>query len=592
MRIELKTFAKDEDGAVAVIVALLLVVLIGFTALGVDTAYLYRERTQLQSVSDLTAMSAVAQPENANARADAAIMRNDKASDVLETLETGRYLRNPAIAYNDRFTLLAADDPLVNAVRVTLTDQAPLHFARIFADKSTVSLTRKATASRTGAASFALNSHLIALDGTALSEALALRFGGDASISAGDQQALADTQIDFGAMLAALDAATGGLSSNPAAILDQTVTVQSVITALQSVLPAPLAGSLDTLAAASAGLQVSVASIVGGIDTDLGLTATDFAAQINVSARDIVLALVATDPADEGITLNTSTSVANVINTHHSIRAGEPAAQSGWIALGEEGVQLHRAAVRIKTDMQITPDALGTLDAGVQVTSLDLPLYTELAGSTATLEHLSCSSASPDDVAARFRTSHTPLDPTNGTSVAALYLGTLPDTSTSPVNPAELGFADLLTVSIEIEVLGISLLPNTVSKEVVIQARSTTAVGASQSETVSFTHRNIADGETVKTFGSGDLLGSAVQSLLSPDNIEFRIKPQQDGGLLDVPQPILDSIVGLLPLRLLDALTTPVDTVLDDALKSVGLQVGQGELTLTGHHCERVRLVR
>ena len=56
----IKQFAAAEDGAVAVIVSLLMTVLMGFVALGVDVAWLYGERAKLQSFADLSAISAMA----------------------------------------------------------------------------------------------------------------------------------------------------------------------------------------------------------------------------------------------------------------------------------------------------------------------------------------------------------------------------------------------------------------------------------------------------------------------------------------------------------------------------------------------------
>ena len=98
----LAPFVNDEEGSVAITVSLLLIVLLGFVALGVDVASLYRERAQLQSVSDLTAMSAMAAPQDAVNRANYVLARNAKSLESLETMQTGRFLRNPAVAPKDR----------------------------------------------------------------------------------------------------------------------------------------------------------------------------------------------------------------------------------------------------------------------------------------------------------------------------------------------------------------------------------------------------------------------------------------------------------------------------------------------------------
>ena len=178
-------FRKDEDGAVAVIVSLLLVVLLGFTALGVDVASLYRQRAVLQSTADLAAVSAMAVPETATSRAQYVLTRNGATAQTLQTLQTGRFLRNPDIAAGERFTALPQGSPGINAVSLVLQKDAPLHFARIFSDDTHVSLDRTSLATRTGSASFALDSHILHLDGTSLNNALTSDFGADAAIDLG-----------------------------------------------------------------------------------------------------------------------------------------------------------------------------------------------------------------------------------------------------------------------------------------------------------------------------------------------------------------------------------------------------------------------
>lgn len=49
--------SKDESGAVAIMVALLLVVFVGFTALAVDVGYLYSVKRQLQAAADAAALA-------------------------------------------------------------------------------------------------------------------------------------------------------------------------------------------------------------------------------------------------------------------------------------------------------------------------------------------------------------------------------------------------------------------------------------------------------------------------------------------------------------------------------------------------------
>ncbi len=587
----LARFAKEQDGTVAIIVALMLTVLLGFVAIGVDMAALYRERAQLQSVGDLTALSAMALPDDATTRATYVIGRNAKSGQKLDDLETGRYLRNPDVAATNRFVVLPLGTPGINAVRVKLKDDAPLYFAKVISKSSFVTLDRTALATRTGAASFSLDSHIADLNGANLDQALKLRFGASASLSAVQVDALADETIDLGTLLDALATQTGNTSRNPADILNATTTDAAIIRALQSVLPAFAGNSLNGLMTNGATTSFAVAGLVGGIDTDLGLTASEFVSQIRLSGLDVVKALIAADGSGKSFALTTALAVPGVLSVNTAISGGEPPAQSGWIGLGEEGVQLHRAAVRIKSDVSIDTALLGNLGVGVTAAKLNLPLHSELAGATATLEKLNCSLPSAQSVAAVFSTASTPLNPANGTSVAALYLGTLPQANSgkTPINPADLEFADLVEINI---VIKLPLLPDVKIAGVTIQGRSHVMVGTSTTRTLSFTKDDIATGRTTKTFGSGNLLSTAVGDLLSSQNLQLRVNPGQAGLVSGLAAPVVAAVLQLLPGRLLESLTSPVDNLLDATLDAAGLTLGAGELTLTGHHCEPIRLVQ
>lgn len=582
-------FATDESGAVAVIVSLMMTVLLGFVALGVDVAWLFGQRAQLQSIADLSAMSAVTTPNSADARANYVMERNTAAPLSIDTLQTGRFLRNPEIPPDQRFAVLPPGTPGINALRLAVEKDAKLYFASVLTSASSLTLNRASLATRTGAASYSLDSAILRLDGEDLNRALRQSFGTSATISIANMDVLANTTVNLGTLVAALEALQPTGSRNPAEILNVTTTGANLVAALQSALPVGLRGSVDQVRTASGTARFDVASLVGGIDTDLGLTATDFLSEINVSALDVIRSMVAAQSGNRSIEMQATVATPGVLSSKTTLSAGEPPAESGLIALGEPGVQLQRAAVRLATESLLEPSLLGNLGIGIQAVSLALPLHTEIAGSAASLIEQSCNIV-PDGIAASFSTAPTPLHPSNGTSVAALYLGSLPQgTGSGLINPATLDFTDLLTVNLRID---LPLLPAIVIPGLTIQARSHVAVGTSKVDTVSFTHADVAAGRTVKTFGSGDLLSSAVSGLFSPDKMQLRIKPTQTGLITGLAAPLVADLLRLLPARLLSTLVGPVDALLDATLDDLGVDLGAGELSLTGHHCEPIRLVR
>ncbi len=98
-------------------------------------------------------------------------------------------------------------------------------------------------------------------------------------------------------------------------------------------------------------------------------------------------------------------------------------------------------------------------------------------------------------------------------------------------------------VSITID---LGLLPSIKLSSLTIQARSKVTAGASLADSVTFTIADVARGDTVKTFGSGALLSSAVTSLLSPANTEFRVKPSQASLVSGLLAPVVNNLMAVL----------------------------------------------
>lgn len=94
----LKLICEDRDaerGAVSVIVALMLVVLLGFGAMAVDVAMMYAERTQLRNGADSAALAiaqkcakGMADPDCSNTSSLAATLANKNANDGLSNIKS------------------------------------------------------------------------------------------------------------------------------------------------------------------------------------------------------------------------------------------------------------------------------------------------------------------------------------------------------------------------------------------------------------------------------------------------------------------------------------------------------------------------
>jgi uncharacterized membrane protein len=582
----IRAHARSEEGAAAVLVALLLTVLLVFVAFGTDIAVIYRDRAQLQTYNDLAALGTAADLDDADARIAEMLDGNGLDASAVQEVQFGRYLRNPAIARDARFQPLDQGAPGVNAVALRLRSEAPLTFGQLVSDDDSVPLWTTATASRTGAASFTLGSRFLSMDPAALSALLSQQLNAAISLSLADQSVLASARIDTTELMEALASRLAYDPLNPADVLTLRPSLSDLVRSMIDVLPAGLSAQLAQFTTLPASIQVEIGDIFAADDRELGLTLTEFLSEAEVTALDVLLA--AADAADGTSTSELTVSASNpaLLSIDASLALHERPADSGWVAIGEEGTTLHSAAVRVATDIEIAPSILGSLGVGVTATRLEIPLYLELAGATATLTELDCAVTAPTDVIARFSTSHRPLSPTDGVSLAVLHLGEFDTSALSTggaLDRANLDYADFLDVSLSLLLTSVDLT---------VQIRSSASVGESRVDQVAYTSQDWETGNLTRRFGTGNLLGTAIGALLSPDAVDIRVNPADQGLVSSALSGLVNTLLALLPERLLATLATPLDAALDGALDAAGLSLGEGELTLTGYHCERVQLVQ
>ncbi|MHB1341435.1 MAG: pilus assembly protein TadG-related protein [Coriobacteriia bacterium] len=118
---------RDEGGAVAVVVALVMVILIGLTAFAVDAGYLYSIRRQLQSAADAAAL----------AGCRILIDGGDEAAAMAEAQE---YATLNAVAPGDALVMVTTSpqtEVTDTYVQVTVEKDTELFFARIFSKDAT-----------------------------------------------------------------------------------------------------------------------------------------------------------------------------------------------------------------------------------------------------------------------------------------------------------------------------------------------------------------------------------------------------------------------------------------------------------------------
>jgi len=158
---------RHQRGAVSVLVALSMVVLLGFAALGVDYGYLTYSQRRLQSATDAAALAGAV---------DLWTQSWDTASSDAQAFSAGRNNTLPAgvVAANAVVTglkLASVTLPYAQAVSgnngIQVTQQAtvPLYFARVFG-KTQQTISATSTAGAGGGAEPALYNVMIVLDAT------------------------------------------------------------------------------------------------------------------------------------------------------------------------------------------------------------------------------------------------------------------------------------------------------------------------------------------------------------------------------------------------------------------------------------------
>ena len=132
----------DRRGAVLALVAIMMVVLLGFTAIAVDGSYLFVTKAQLQTVADAAAHAAaveISKDRKADAAAVAlAFSAQNKADGKTNTVVAGRITPGH---WDDRNTPAFAPrgswaDADVNAAQAVARTDVGLYFARIFGPTS------------------------------------------------------------------------------------------------------------------------------------------------------------------------------------------------------------------------------------------------------------------------------------------------------------------------------------------------------------------------------------------------------------------------------------------------------------------------
>jgi uncharacterized membrane protein len=544
---------RDRRGSIATTTAITFTVLVGFTALGVDVGNMFADRRKAQSTADLAAIAAVSDLVNADKAASDTVARNGYLNNATFALEYGTYTPDATTAPASRFK--TGDAASANAARITLTTVTPLYFSGLITGKDSFVIKTTATATRSAFASFAIGSRLASVNGGLLNQMLGGMLGTSLSLSAMDYQALLDTQID---MFGFMDALAGRLHLTAASYSS----VLSSNAAITDVIGAMVDAGTKQYGVTNAGVQAlsGVAGSVAGITStvkvgslvDLGpydsLPVGDTPkATISTAAYDLLSTTAQIANGQHQVQAALALNVPGIASASLKFAVGERPQGTSWITVGSEGASVHTAQTRLLLTVQVAGSGAASL--------INLPIYIEVASATATLSKLQCGFPN-------VATSTATLGVTPG--VLDAWIGTVSDSqfnnfSTAPNPPA-------------------AALVNTAL--VKITGRAHASITNMSATPVTFSYSEIQQ-KAKKTVGTTDFSSALLRGLISDTQLDVSVLGLGLG---------LGGLSSLVSATLSNA-TPAIDQVLNSALQTLGVGLGQADVWMLGVRCDGAVLV-
>jgi uncharacterized membrane protein len=550
----LRKFARDRRGVMSIMTAISAMVLLGFTAGAVDFGSVYLKSRQLQGAADLAAMSAANDLGNAQAAANATVAANNLSS-AAAAVQTGVYTPNETTAMSQRFV---AGGSSPNAARVTVSSAAPLYFASLFLRRSSLPISRTATAARAELASFSIGTRLASLNGGVANALLSALTGSTVNLSVMDYNSLANAQIDLFQYSNALKSRANITAASFNDTLASSVTTGQALAAIGDVLSSNGANSaiqpIQTIARAANGTSVTVGQLMNlGPYGNQDYINASGGSGVSVSALDLASAILQLAQGGHQVQLNLNLGVPGVASTSAWLAIGQRPANSPWIAITDANtVIVTTAQARLYIDTKVAPAS-----ALSGVASIDVPVIVELASAQAKLSSITCGTTSA------------------GNSVSLSVAPSVGEVALGQINTSDLGdFNDTLAVS-PAQIVNALLLKVTGSAQV--------NVGGNDWQTVSFDGADIAAG-TIKTVQTTNIASETFSSLLGNLNLNVQ--------LLGLNLGLGQSAVTATVQNTLKTVATPLDGAINNLTGLLGVGLGEADVRINGVRCNDVALVQ
>lgn len=539
-------FAGDSRGAIAILSAAVLPVIVGAAALAVDIGSIYLARRTAQGAVDLAALSAASNMAKATEAANGTIAANSIPGVKTVSVIKGHYTADISISPELRFVPNMAP---FNAVRVVLEKTSPTFFGKIFGEVEK-RMSVASTATSMDEAAFSVGSRLLAVRDGLVNNLLGSLLGGNISLSVMDYESLLKADVDLLKTMDALATELHLTAGTYQDVLNSNVTVGQLISALANVegaqgnTPAQLV--LKSLLAQSQAsrLNLPLKSMVDlGNQAQLGIGQASSGFSTAFSALEIVNAAALIANGGKQVSLGLNLGIPGVSKLTLDIAIGEPMQYSGWLALGQSSAKVRTAQTKVRLQAEVGGSGL------LALAKIKLPIYAEVAYADASLAGVTC------DQDGNNRQATVNVTP----GIARVAIADVDNASfASPTMWQTLKPAQLVTLPL-----------------IGVRALSVISLGNPLATALVFTQADV-DAGTIKRAETNSLVSSLVTSLLKTMDLDVSVGPLVLGGVSAVTSSLLSS---------LNLVAKPLDDVLFSVLTLLGVHVGEADVRVHGIRC-------
>lgn len=535
----LPTLPADRRGAVSVLVALSLTMLIGCAALAVDIGWMTYSDRRLQGLADSAALAAATVEPAAREAAVGQIIAAAGDTTIRHQIVPGHYAMDRTVPVGSRFVA----DPAGRAVRVELQQEIPAFFSRVLTGRPTLSTRSQAVARRVDYAAFSLGSGLARMSGGLPGQLLSALAGAELNLSIGDYNALAAADLDLLALAPALRTRAGLTVATFDELAAAEVDLPDLVLAM-----ADVAGGGASQVLANLALHVPDNPLRLGALFDLGplgaIDAVSDSDHIGVNAGTLLREMLVVADGERQIALNLGASVPGVAATTLQVAIGARPTHSPWLRLSQDGdLTISTAQQRIMLGSKVGVPGLA---------QVHLPVVVELAAAEARLADVSC-----------------------GGNERAVALEVRPSPGTVAIADVAPGSLDDMDTPLTLQPARIAALPG-------IEITAMTPIGLAAEESwqrVTFDEAAIAR-RTPQTVASNTPVQGIAQSLAGM---------VLQGRVLGIRADL--SVIGKLVGSTLAGVGPALDALLEQVLMLLGLKIGVADATVNGIRCGRAALL-